>query len=97
MKITKANPAVSTSAPTSVSHTARAKVTVKVTATGTTPTGTVRVYEGSRIIATGTLSAGKVTVTLPKLSRGRHTLHASYTGSSTVLAKNGVNFVVASS
>ncbi|WP_405772510.1 Ig-like domain repeat protein [Streptomyces sp. NBC_01538] len=97
VKITKANPAVSTSAPTSVSHTARAKVTVKVTATGTTPTGTVRVYEGSRIIATGTLSAGKVTVTLPKLSRGRHTLHASYTGSSTVLAKNGVNFVIASS
>ncbi|MBW8739222.1 MAG: Ig-like domain repeat protein [Streptomyces turgidiscabies] len=97
VKITKANPAVSTSAPTSVSHTARAKVTVKVTATGTTPTGTVRVYEGSRIIATGTLSAGKVTVTLPKLSRGRHTLHAFYVGSSTVASKNGVNFAVASS
>ncbi|MCX4763648.1 Ig-like domain repeat protein [Streptomyces sp. NBC_01275] len=96
LKVAKASPAVSTSAPTSVKHTARAKVTVKVTATGTTPTGTVRIYEGSRVIATGTLSGGKVTVTLPKLSKARHTLHASYAGSTTVSAKNGANFVIKS-
>ncbi|NEA62245.1 Ig-like domain repeat protein [Streptomyces sp. SID12488] len=96
LKVTKATPAVTATAPASVSHTARAKVTVKVTATGTTPTGTVRVYEGSRIIATGTLSAGKVTVTLPKLSKGKHTLHAFYAGSTTVNSKNGANFVVKS-
>ncbi|WP_405821149.1 Ig-like domain repeat protein [Streptomyces sp. NBC_01390] len=96
LKVTKATPAVSTSAPASISHTARAKVTVKVTATGTTPAGTVRVYEGTRVIATGTLSAGKVTVTLPKLAKGRHTLHAFYAGSTTVNSKNGANFVVKS-
>jgi hypothetical protein len=96
LKITKATPAVSTTAPSSVSHTARAKVTVKVTATGTTPTGTVRVYEGTKVLATGTLSGGKVTLTLPKLSRGRHTLHAYYAGSSTVTAKAGANFTVKS-
>ncbi|MGW2820104.1 Ig-like domain repeat protein [Streptomyces sp. NPDC001443] len=96
LKVVKATPAVSVSAPTSVKHTARGKVTVKVTATGTTPTGTVRIYEGSKIIATGTLSAGKVTVTLPKLRAGRHTLHAYYAGSTTVNTRNGVNFVVKS-
>ncbi|MFD7880001.1 Ig-like domain repeat protein [Streptomyces sp. NPDC059766] len=96
LKVVKATPAVSVSAPTSVKHTARGKVTVKVTATGTTPAGTVRIYEGSHIIATGTLSGGKVTITLPKLRTGRHTLHAYYAGSTTVNARNGVNFVVKS-
>lgn len=96
LKITKATPSVASTAPASVSHTARAKVTVKVTATGTTPTGTVRIYEGTKVIATGTLSGGKVTLTLPKLAKGRHTLHAAYLGSSTVNARNGANFVVKS-
>ncbi|GAA3794112.1 hypothetical protein GCM10022403_029960 [Streptomyces coacervatus] len=96
LKVTKATPSVSTGAPTSVSHTAHAKVTVKVTATGTTPGGTVRIYEGTRVIATGTLSRGTVTITLPTLSRGTHTLHAYYAGSSTVSAKTGANFTIKS-
>ncbi|MFJ9565677.1 Ig-like domain repeat protein [Streptomyces fuscichromogenes] len=96
LKITKATAAVSTSAPTSVSHTAKGKVTVKVTATGTTPTGTVRIYQGSKVIATGTLSSGKVTITLPKLAKGKHTLHAFYVGSSTVNSKTGANFTITS-
>lgn len=96
LTITKATPSVSSTAPTSISHTGRAKVGVKVTATGTTPTGTVRVYEGSRVIATGTLSGGKVTITLPKLSRGKHTLHVFYAGSTTVSSKNGAIFTIKS-
>ncbi|MFD5539615.1 Ig-like domain repeat protein [Streptomyces sp. NPDC127079] len=96
LKITKATASVATSAPASVSHTAKAKVTVKVTATGTTPTGTVRIYEGSKVIATGTLSGGKVTVTLPKLAKGKHTLHAFYAGSSTVNSKSGATFTIKS-
>ncbi|MEU1405478.1 Ig-like domain repeat protein [Streptomyces sp. NPDC005728] len=96
LKITKATASVSSTAPSSISHTARAKVTVKVTAAGTTPGGTVRVYEGSKVLATGTLSGGKVTITLPKLSRGKHTLHAFYAGSSTVNSKSGPNFTVKS-
>ncbi|MFK0154834.1 Ig-like domain repeat protein [Streptomyces sp. NPDC090493] len=96
LKITKATASVSTSHPTSVSHTAKAKVTVKVTATGTTPTGTVRIYQGSKVIATGTLSGGKVTITLPKLAKGKHTLHAFYVGSSTVNSKAGANFTITS-
>ncbi|MET9032182.1 Ig-like domain repeat protein [Streptomyces mirabilis] len=96
LTITKATPSVSSTAPASISHTGRAKVGVRVTATGTTPTGTVRVYEGSRVIATGTLSGGKVTITLPKLSRGKHTLHVFYAGSTTVNSKNGANFTIKS-
>ncbi|MEU1033409.1 Ig-like domain repeat protein [Streptomyces mirabilis] len=96
LTITKATPSVASTAPASVSHTGRAKVGVKVTATGTTPTGTVRVYEGSRVIATGTLSGGKVTITLPKLGRGKHTMHVYYTGSTTVNSKNGANFTIKS-
>ncbi|MFE2069011.1 Ig-like domain repeat protein [Streptomyces sp. NPDC059467] len=96
LKITKATASVASSAPTSVSHTAKAKVTVKVTASGTTPTGTVRIYEGSKVIATGTLSGGKVVVTLPKLAKGKHTLHAFYAGSTTVNSKAGANFTIKS-
>ncbi|MFI6338540.1 Ig-like domain repeat protein [Streptomyces sp. NPDC050535] len=96
LTVGKATPTVTKTAPASVSHTARAKVAVKVTATGTTPTGKVRIYEGSRLIATATLSAGKATVTLPKLGKGSHTLHANYAGSTTVNARNGANFVIKS-
>ncbi|MCI3274861.1 Ig-like domain repeat protein [Streptomyces cylindrosporus] len=96
LKVTKATASVSTTAPATVSHTAKAKVTVKVTATGTTPGGTVKIYEGTKVIATGTLSGGKVTITLPKLAKGKHTLHATYAGSSTVNAKTGANFVIKS-
>ncbi|MHC3470126.1 Ig-like domain repeat protein [Streptomyces sp. 7R007] len=96
LKITKATPTVTTTAPASVSHTAHAKVTVKVTATGTTPGGTVKIYEGTKLLATGTLSGGKVTLTLPKLSKGKHVLHASYAGSSTVNAKSGADFTIKS-
>lgn len=98
LAILKATPSVSTSAPASVSHTASAKVTVKVTATGTTPTGTVRIYEGSHVIASGTLDRfGKVVITLPKLRTGTHTMHAAYMGSSTVNSHNGANFTIKSS
>ncbi|MBK3578393.1 Ig-like domain repeat protein [Streptomyces sp. MBT65] len=96
LKIVKATPAITKTAPASIAHTARAKVTVKVTATGTTPAGTVRIYEGTKLLATGTLSAGKVTVTLPKLAKGNHTLHAYFAGSTTVNARSGANFVIKS-
>ncbi|MFI6354883.1 Ig-like domain repeat protein [Streptomyces sp. NPDC050743] len=96
LTITKATPTVTTTAPTTVSHTSHAKVTVKVSATGTTPTGTVRIYQGTTVIASGTLSSGSVTITLPLLSRGYHTLHAYYAGSSTVYAKSGASFTIKS-
>jgi hypothetical protein len=67
-----------------IHRSAHGKIVVKVTATGTTPTGTVNVYDGTKKIATGTLSKGTVTITLPLLGPGKHKLHAKYLGSSKV-------------
>ncbi|MFJ4851050.1 MULTISPECIES: Ig-like domain repeat protein [unclassified Streptomyces] len=96
LTVTKATAAVSTSHPTSVSHTKQAKVSVKVTASGTVPSGKVQVFDGSKVVATHTLSGGKATVTLPKLKKGTHTLHVRYLGSTTVNARNGANFTIKS-
>ena len=48
---------------------------------GITPTGEVTVYDGRKVIATGVLGAdGKVTITLPKFSRGIHIVSVRYGG-----------------
>ncbi|AXI76274.1 Ig-like domain repeat protein [Peterkaempfera bronchialis] len=94
--INRASASVSAKAPASVRHTARAKVAVTVTAQGTVPGGKVQILEGRKVIATGVLRGGKVTVTLPKLKKGKHVLHAVYTGSSTVAPVSGRNTTVRS-
>ena len=55
-------------------------LSISVTASGVTPTGTVRIFDGTRPIATATLQDGAVKVTLPKLSRGLHVIRAEYSG-----------------
>jgi len=61
----------------------RATVTVKVTVPGTTgATGVVVVRDGSRVLAVKTLRAkhqGKVTLRLPRLTKGKHTIRATVT------------------
>ena len=75
------------------------KVTVTVAATGATPAGTVEIYKGSKLLATGTLGAnGKVTIKVSKkmakkLKQGKNTLTAKYLGSATVAASQA-DFVV---
>ncbi|MFT4108754.1 Ig-like domain repeat protein [Propionicimonas sp.] len=57
-------------------------VTVKVSGV-TSPTGTVRVYDGKKAIAAvvlGSTDSGKVTITLPALKKGSHTLKVTYAG-----------------
>ncbi|GII56698.1 hypothetical protein Pth03_50870 [Planotetraspora thailandica] len=95
--VTKATPTVTSSAPTKVSTRSHAKVTVAVKASGFVPTGSVRIYEGTKVIATGTLKSGKVVVTLPLLKKGRHVLHATYVGTSTTNAKAGKSFAITAS
>ena len=76
----------------SVRASAKAVVGVTVSATPSsvvaTGTVTVKVTLGSRQVATATgkLSSGRVSVTLPKLAAGHYTLAVSYAGSSTVAA-----------
>ncbi len=49
--------------------------------TSGSPTGTVRVLAGTRLVGAGTLSSGRVTITVrPDLSVGTHTLTLSYGG-----------------
>lgn len=69
--------------PSRVTSAQRATARVSVTATSGTPTGRVQILEGSTIIATGTLVSGSVSITLPRLSVGRHDLVAYYVGKPT--------------
>lgn len=62
------------------------KATVRLSAT-TLPTGAVKIFEGTRKIAAGTLTAGNkgvLALDLPKLSRGKHKLTVKYAGSQVV-------------
>lgn len=71
----------------SVKSTKQARLTVKVTATGVTPTGSIKVYDGSKLLGTYKLTAAKkgtYVVTLPKLKVGTHKIHSVFVGSSTV-------------
>ncbi|MGW1563859.1 Ig-like domain repeat protein [Streptomyces sp. NPDC002144] len=86
--VVKATPTLTVTAPARVSHTKHAVITVKVSATGTTPTGKIRIYNGSTLVGSGTLSGGKVTITIARLSKGKHTLSIRYGGSGYVNAKS---------
>jgi hypothetical protein len=67
------------------------KVKAIVTTASGVPTGTVQVYKGSKLLGTGTLKNGKVTINISekkakKLKVGKNTLTAKYLGSATVAA-----------
>jgi hypothetical protein len=67
------------------------KVKATVTTASGVPTGTVQVYKGSKLLGTGTLKNGKVTIKISekkakKLKVGKNTLTAKYLGSATVAA-----------
>ena len=52
---------------------------------GSAPVGTLTITDGSKVIATVEVTAeqrGRVTVQLPKLSRGVHVLRSSFDGAS---------------
>jgi Zn-dependent metalloprotease len=72
--------------PTSVKKGAKFAVTAKVTATGVTPTGTVKIFKGTRLLASGKLVGGtvKITVGTGSLTVGSHKLTVKYVGSTKV-------------
>ncbi|MDM7830630.1 Ig-like domain repeat protein [Cellulomonas edaphi] len=87
VKVAKATPKVSFTAPTKVAKGAYATLKITVSATGVTPTGKATIKDGKKVIKTVTLKGGKATVKLPRLKAGKHTLVVTYTGSATVNAK----------
>jgi ELWxxDGT repeat protein len=57
-------------------------LTVKVRATGTTPTGKIVLKQGTHVIGTKTLSSGNASVRITKkLGKGKHKIRAYYYGS----------------
>ena len=84
LTIGKATPTVSTATVKTVKASQQAKVAVTIKGvTGIYATGTITVTEGSKVlVSTKTLSSkGTVTVTLPKLKKGTHTITVTYNGS----------------
>ncbi len=74
-------------APAKVKYKKAFDVTATVTSTGGTPTGTVQVYDGTKLIGTGTLSGGTVKIHITKkLKKGKHTLTVKYVGTATFSA-----------
>jgi ABC-type phosphate transport system substrate-binding protein len=82
--VQKATSSISGSFPKKVKFNKPAKGTVTVTLNGSssTATGTVTVKDGSKVVGTGTLANGKVTITLKKLKPGKHKLTISWGGDS---------------
>jgi hypothetical protein len=75
--------------PSTASEKQPVKLSVTVTASGTTPTGTVTLWVGSRELCDGTLSGGKYSCTEGFPNPGSKTIVADYSGSATVDASSG--------
>lgn len=84
--IAKAAPVISETFPLATQVGKPGKGVVKVAIANSTlkPTGTVKILMGTKVLKTVTLVNGQVTVTLPKLSKGKHTLTIKYLGSANV-------------
>ncbi|MEH3032695.1 MAG: S8 family serine peptidase [Aeromicrobium erythreum] len=89
VQVSKARPSsVRMSTSSKVSRKKKPVVNVRVVVSGVpSPTGRVRVYDGSRLVRSATLgssSAGRARLVLPKLRKGTHRLKVKYDGSSVV-------------
>jgi hypothetical protein len=62
--------------------------TTTIQVTPTTATGTVNLYDGTALLATGALLSGHFTYDTTMLTAGAHSLHANYLGSSTYAASS---------
>ena len=69
--VLKATSTAAVVAPSSVTFGKAAKVTVRVTGAGGTPTGTVRVTDGKRLVGSATLSGGRASVAIAEGPEGR--------------------------
>lgn len=71
------------------------KIGTTVKYSGLNATGKVVAVEGTKQLASGTLSSGKRTLVLPKLSKGSHTIKVLYKGSaSTKAGSKSITFTV---
>lgn len=78
------------SMPSKVKKSKRVTMKVKVSAS-LRPTGTIRVYDGKRRIAVKRIyskNGGRVSIRLPKLKKGKHTIRVVYSGNSQLKASS---------
>ena len=76
---------------------AKGQVRITLTARGLTPSGTVRVFDGTKLVATYTVRPsdnGVRVVTLPVLKPGQHSLSARYAGDPTAKASQSTAVVL---
>jgi subtilase family serine protease len=80
-----------TAAPTALTTTGSTQVTVKVTGSGATPSGTVTLSSGGYSSGPQALASGSVTITVQgsNLAAGSDTLTANYSGDAMYLAATG--------
>lgn len=98
--VAKASSSITQTVPSTVSRRKRAALTALVTVQGVPdPTGQVRVYDGSKRIATGALSAtggGTVRIVLPLLKKGKHKIKTVYVGTSDISGRTSTTRTVTS-
>ena len=92
-KATQGGTATSITMPSSTAQEHRGSVVLNVTVGGTSPGGTVSFYEGTTFLGSAPIAGGTATVELIGLSRGSHTITATYSGDVTNAA-NSVSFPV---
>lgn len=100
LQVARATSSISQSVASTVKRTSRPRLTVTVKVAGVPhPTGEVRVHDGSRRIATVTLSAtgsGRRVITLPKLKKGKHRISTTYVGTKDVSGRTSSTRTVTS-
>ena len=81
-KATTTTAVVSSLNPSNVGQ--KVKFTATVTSSTTTPTGSVKFMDGTTLLATETLAAGKASYTTTTLTQGTHNITAVYEGTTNI-------------
>jgi hypothetical protein len=92
--ISKATPTVtltSSSNPANVNSNVTFTAAVSTVIPGVAPTGTVQFLDGSTVLGTGTLSAGKATYSTGSLPGGANTIKATYEGDANYASTSSSN------
>jgi hypothetical protein len=86
--VNKAATTTTATAPKKVKSKKPFDVSATVSSPGGTPTGTVQIFDGTKLIGTGTLAGGTVTIHITKglKKKGKHTLTVKYVGTASFAA-----------
>lgn len=99
LTVPRAHTRTTFSMPTRVTKSKRVKITVRVSATVGDALGNVRVYDGRKRIAIKRINPkdrGRITITLPRLKKGKHRIGVSFSGSPRFHASSSKRKVVRS-